>query len=220
MCMYSIVLQYIYITLGILGYEHTLSASTMSKLTAEDPLLPPNSTDPPWSLNTQTMAVSKIAKSQTMAISKQAQILFTAKSPLPKFQPATATADGKAIDSSSLGIPLENATFEDDDPSIASKTMFKESVCNIESTNIATNTPSMTSNSPMNYDTTDNETPLMTMESRGIDFWQDSQIVYGTNSISESGILDEIDDILQEENDILFWEQEELLEQEMENEMY
>ena len=98
--------------------------------------------------------------------------------------------------------------------------MFKESVCNIESTNIATNTPSMTSNSPMNYDTTDNETPLMTMESRGIDFWQDSQIVYGTNSISESGILDEIDDILQEENDILFWEQEELLEQEMENEMY
>lgn len=56
---------------GVLGYEHTLSVLTMSKLTVEDPILPPNHTDPPWSLNNQTMAVSKIANSQTMAVSKQ-----------------------------------------------------------------------------------------------------------------------------------------------------
>ena len=40
---------------------------------------------------------------------------------------------------------------------------------------------------------------------------------YGTNSNSESGILDKIDSIVQEEEMILLWELEELLTQELED---
>ena len=44
-----------------------------------------------------------------------------------------------------------------------------------------------------------------------------SPMYYGTNSTSGRGILDKIDDIVQEEEDILFWELQELLFQELED---
>ena len=60
------------------------------------------------------MAVSKIAKSQTMAIYKPAKMFMAS---MHEFQREPATADGNAIKSSPSGILSPNATFEDDDPS-------------------------------------------------------------------------------------------------------
>ena len=146
----------------------------------------------------QTMKVSKLAKNKTMVVSK----LATDLPPSLNSHPHPYNGSFCVIQQNILGSMPPSAEM--------SSTAHCNRDCDgkdfplFNKTNMMVNCPSYTSYVP--------NIPMCKHEYKGIDHLNEPcRIKYITNSTLDDDIMDEINDMLQEGSDLLFWEQEELL---------